>query len=438
MKRLTAIILLITLCAGLFGCHAQADHPSCTFYYFRTDPKFSGINGVIAPEQRQLSGGENDLDVLLELYLQGPMSQNLENPLPDSCPVPNWELSDGTLFLSFSQELAQLSGMDLTLAASCLARTFLELTGAESLVLTAEGKLLNGEAALVLSRDQLILRDDSMDQLRGEHTVYYTGVDRRYLIGHSVNVNLENREELPGLLLEQMLTVPQDTELRSLIPSGTKIRSVEVEDGLCTVDLSQEFESRRSFSHTGQLLSLMGIVNTLCNLSEIERVTFRVEGDPLVRYGALTLSDALVLDERFLGPVRTGLGEWDATIYLAHGEQVGLFPVPTRLRRSATASTPALMMRALLGNSGLNDLGTRIPDGTLLNSIQLEDQVCHVDLSEHFLSSPDLTWAVRVIVASLCTLDDISAVRITVNGGIPEGADPQLFGILSPNDAWFL
>jgi spore germination protein GerM len=438
MKRLTAIILLLTLCAGLLGCQTQEDHTSCTFYYFRSDPKFSGINGVIAPEQRQLPGGENDLDVLLELYLQGPAHQNLENPLPDNCPVPNWELSDGTLFLSFSQELAQLTGMDLTLAASCLARTFLELTGAETLVLTADGKLLNGEAALVLSRDQLILRDDSMDQLRGEHTVYYTGVDRRYLIGHSVNVNLENREELPGLLLEQMLTVPQDTELRSLIPSGTKIRSVRVEDGLCTVDLSQEFESRRSFSQTGQLLSLMGIVNTLCNLNEIDQVTFLVEGDPLVHYGAFALPDALVLDERFLGPVRTGLGEWDATIYLAHGQQAGLFPVPTRLRQSATASTPVLMMRALLGTSGLNDLDTRISAGTLLNSIQVEDQVCRVDLSEHFLNSPDLVWAVRVIVASLCTIEDISAVQITVDGVIPDGVDSELFGILSPNDSWFL
>lgn len=438
MRRLTAIFLLIAMTAGLFGCQSGELQTPDTFYYCRTEPIFSGTNGVIAPEQRDLADLDGDLDAILALYLQGPISQDLEDPLPDGCPAPAWELTEDTLSLHFSPELAQLSGMDLTLAASCLARTFLELTGAGTLILTAEGKLLNGETALILTREQLMLRDDSLDQLRGEHTVYYTGADRRYLIGHSINLDLSNREELPSLLLEQMLTAPEGTELRSLIPAGTKLRSVTVADKLCTVDLSREFENRRFYSNTAQLLSLMGIVNTLCNLSEIDRVAFQVEGDPLVHYGALTLSDALVPDERCIGPVRTGLGEWDATIFLAHGRQAGLYPMPTRLRQSAAVSTPALMMRALLEDSGLNGLDTRIPAGTTLNSIHVEEQLCYVDLSEHFAQTSDPTWAVRVIVASLCTLEDISAVRISVNGAVPEGFDPQLFGVLTPKDAWFL
>lgn len=438
MRRLTAIFLLITMAAGLFGCRIQEARTPCTFYYYRSDPKFAGTDGVIAPEQRDLAGVEGDLDAILALYLKEPMNHDLENPLPDGCPVPSWQLSEDTLYLHFSQELAQLSGMDLTLAASCLAHTFLELTGAERLTLTADGKLLNGETNLTLTREQLILRDDSLDKLRGEHTVYYTDRGRRYLVGHSISVDLSNREELPGFLLQQMLTAPEGMELRSTIPAGTTIRSVTVEDGLCTVDLSREFENRRFYSHSAQLLSLMGIVNTLCNLSEIDRVAFLVEGDPLFHYGVLSLSDALVADERCIGPVRTGLGEWDCTIYLAHGQQTGLFPMPARLRQSASVSTPALMMRLLLNDIGLNGLDTRIPDGTTLNSIHVEKRICHVDLSDQFLETQDLTWAVRVIVASLCTLDDISAVRITVNGAVPEGFDPQFFGVLTPKDVWFL
>lgn len=438
MKRLISILLIFTLAFGLFGCQRREMRAPHSFYYYRSDPVFAGTDGVIAPETRELAGIEDDLDAILELYFRGPESRELENLIPEDCPVPTWEREGDTLRLYFDQELADLGGVELTLAAACLSRTFLTLTGCERLILTADGRRLNGETAMELTLEGLSLRDDSMDQLRGEHTVYYADRERRYLIGQSVSFDLTNREELPQLLLEQMRTAPEGAELRSLIPNNTQINSVSIEDGLCSVDLSQEFLSNRFYSHTGQLLTLQGIVNTLCTLSEIDRVEFSVEGDLLVRYGALSVSGALLPDERSLGPVRTGLGELEATVYLAHGQQTGLFPVTTRLRQTAALSQSALMMRLLLEDPGTNDLKTRIPEGTKLNSIHVERRICHVDLSEQILETDDPTWAVRVITASLCTLDGISAVRITVNGDVPEGYSRQLFGVLIPKDDWFL
>lgn len=438
MKRLTAIFLLIALTAGLFGCQTRELRSPTNFYYSRIDPRFAGTDGIIAPEVRELAGMEKDFDAILELYFRGPQSRDLENLIPQSCPVPQWERSGDNLHLHFTQELADLSGVELTLASACLARTFLELTGCDTLVLTAEGRRLNGETSMVLTLDSLSLRDDSMDRLWGEHTVYYTDHTRRYLIGQSFSSDLTNPEELPGLLLEQMLQPPEGTELRSLIPAGTQIRSIRLADGLCSIDLSQKFVSNRFYSHTGQLLTLAGIVNTLCNISSIDRVEFYVEGDLLVHYGALSISGALLPDERSIGPVRTGLGELEATIYLAHGQQTGLFPVPVRLRQTAGLSQAALMMQLLLEDSGRNGLETRINAGTRLNSIRVEKRICHVDLSEEFLDGSDLTWAARVITASLCTLEGISAVHITVDGTVPDGYDPHIFGVLTPKDAWFL
>lgn len=439
MKKLTVFLLILAMAASCFGCQPQELRSPGNFYYYRNDTAFSGTDGVIAPEQRELAGMEDDLSAILALYCAGPLSRDFENPLPDDCPVPTYTLDGDTLYLHFSEEFAVLSGLELTMTAGCLARTFLELTGAEKLILTARGALLGGETSMTLTLDQLGLRDDSQDRLHGEHTVYYTGTDRRYLVGHSISLDLSVREELPGRLLEQMLAVPSGTGLRSVLPPGTRILSITTEDGLCTVDLSREFETRRFFSHTEQLLSLMGIVNTLTNLPEIDRVEFTIEGELLVRYGALSVSGPMQYDERFLGPVRTSLGERDATIFLAHGEQTALIPMPTRLRQTGSVSQAEMMLRALLLDSGINGFATQIPAGTHLNSVRLEDRICHVDLSEEYLTSPEnLLWSGRVITASLCTLEGISAVRITVNGAVPEGYDGSLFGVLMPKVDWFL
>ena len=62
-----------------------------------------------------------------------------------------------------------------------------------------------------------------------------------------------------------------------------------------------------------------------------------------------------------------------------------------------------------------------------------------MDLSSEFLEYPqDLTTAIRVLTASLCTLENISAVNITVDGRIPEGYPASWFGVLVPKSDWFL
>lgn len=437
MKKIISFLLVLSLTAALLGCQAQEPQVPGSFYYYRSDTAFSGTDGVIAPEIRELAGIAGDLDALLALYCQGPDSRELESPLPKNCPVPGHTLEGTTLYLHFGEEFAVLSGIELTVAAGCLARTFLNLTGAETLILTANGALMDGETSIRITLADLSLRDDSQDRLHGDYIVYYTGADRRYLVGQSVSVNLSAREELPGLLLERMRTAPAG--LRTVFPEGTRILSVSTEDGLCTVDLSTEFESRRFYTHTGQLLSLMGVVNTLTELPEIDRVEFTIDGALLVRYGSLSLSGPLEHDDRFLGPVRTSLGERDATIYLAQNEQTGLIPLPTRLRQTGAVSQPELILRVLLGTPDRNGLSTCIPQGTRLNSVRLDRRVCHVDLSAEYLDSPeDLLWAGRVITASLCTLDGVSAVMITVEGAVPAAFDAALFGVLAPKNDWFL
>lgn len=439
MKQVLALILCLCLAASLFACGGGDLRSPGNFYYYRAETSYSGADGVIAPEQRELAGLQSDLGALLELYCLGPKSPDLENPLPHGAHAEDFTLEDGVLTLRFSPSLAGLSGIELTVAAGCLARTFLELTGADTMILTAGGALLNGETSMILTLSDLGLRDDSLDLLHETFTVYYADPNRRYLIAQEVCVNLAAQEDIPSYLLQQLLTAPAGSGLRSALPDSTRIQSVTVENGLCTVDLSAEFESRRFFTHTGKLLSLMSVVNTLTALDGIERVEFSVDGNLLIRYGPISISQPLVRDERFLGPVRTGLGELDATLCLAHGTEPGLISIPARIRQTSAYSQAELLLRTLLSDPGTNDLSTRIPAGTRVNRVCVEDGICYVDLSEAYLNAPeDLLWSGRVIAASVCALEDVSGVQITVNGAVPGEFDQTLFGILVPDEDWFL
>lgn len=435
MKRLIALLLCLCLC----GCAKEEFRDPGIFYYPRTEAVYSGIDGVFAPEQQELSGLRGDVGALLALYCAGPRTEGLENPLPDGASLSAWSLEDTVLTLDFDSALGQLDGIDLTIAAGCLARTFLPLTGAKTLVLTAAGALLNGQTAMQLTATDLSLRDDSLDRLLQELTVYYTNKDRRYLIGQEVRVDPAAEESVPFQLLELLLTPPQSGDLRSALPTGTRILSVVVDDGLCTVELSTTFENRRFYSQTAQHLSLMSMVNTLTALPQIDRVEFVVNGNLLIRYGVLSIPEPLIRDERCIGPVRTGLGEQDATVYLANGSEGRLLGTAVRLQQSGTMSQAERIIRHLLSDPGTNGIRTHIPAGTALNSITVTGDVCTVDLSQEYLNSPaELGLSGRVIAASLCNLEGISQVTILVNGNIPGEFDRALFEQLCPNFDWYL
>lgn len=435
MKRL----ILLLLCAALIlgGCRTGTPREGDLFYYPQSEESLS--SGALASEVRDLTAIRSDLTAMAELYCAGPVTEGLDAPLPSGTVLESIVLEDGVLTMRFSQELAQLDGIELTVTAGALARTFLELTGAEELVITADGALLNGETALRLTLSQLSLRDDSLDRLHRDFTVYYASPDRRYLIGQEVSVHISSPEELPGQLLELLLTPPSGSGLRSALPEGTRFQSIAVENGLCTVDVSSEFENRRYYNMSAQCLSLLSVVNTLTGLEGIERVEFTVDGNLLIRYGSLFIDAPLERDERGVGPVRTGLGELDAILYLVHGPEKLLMPTPARVRRSTTVPLPELLVRSLLQDPGTNGIRSCIPEGTRLNGVTVTDETCFVDLSEQYLNDPaNLRSAGRVIAATLCALDEVDRVQILVNGAVPAEFDEELFGILTPNEDWFL
>ncbi len=431
MKRLIAVLLLAAL---LCGCGSQTVTRTATFYYCRTEPEYTGTEGVIAPEEREIS---SDLLTSLQSYCAGPSEPSLNSPLPRGCTPLAARVENGVLYLHFDAKLARLDGIDLTLAASCLARTFLPMTRAGKLVLTAEGTRIYGQHAITLGLDELDLQDDSLDRLYETFTVYYADSDRRYLIAQEVSVNLATEEDVKLHLLQHLQRAPAG--LHTPLPSGAEILGVTTENGLCTVALGPEFQRIRFTGYRAQLLTLMAMVNTLTSLPDVDRVEFTVGGDLLIRYGSIIIREPLQKDKRLQGPVRKGLGEADGTLYLPYGEEDLLMALPTRLRKSGTGTMAESVMTALLSDSGLNGMATGIPEDTGVLSIQTSAGTCTVDLSSHYLFAGErLQLCNRLIAASLMEVDGISKVKITVNGGIPQGYSEDFFEISTLDPEWFL
>lgn len=439
MKKTIALILCIALIIPLFGCGQNQPQIPGLFYYRRAETVYGIESGVIASEQREIAGMESKLDTLLELYFAGPESSNLESPFPRDAQVISWQLENETLRLTMNDSFGALSGVDLSIACVCIAKTFLGLTSATQVQFQTKDSLLNGEKFLILSEETISLYDNSLDQSREEFTVYYTDRQRRYLLAQEVSVNLATEHDVVAFLIESLLNPPEGSSLVSALPSNTKLLDYSIDNGICTINFSREFEHSGWTRCEAQRLSLLCVVNTLTQLEEIQQVEFCTEGNLLVQYQLINISGPFVFDENAIGPVRTGMSEFDATLYLANGTEQYLAAVPTRLRQGAGISQAEHVVEALLRYTPVNGFHSTIPANTTVNSVELRDGICYVDLSGEFLNGEDhLVRSVHSIIASVCALEDVRSAQITVDGRIPEGDYAYLFEEMSPQSDWFL
>ena len=438
MKKTAALLLSILLLLTA-GCDSEPAGITGSFYYRRAVTEFGVTDGIVTSEKREIPGPLTDTGALLDSYFSGPEDNGLISPFPRDSAAVNWEIRDQTLILTMNDSFGALTDVELSIACACICRTFTALLPVTEVQIQLEDSLIGGQKSIVLSEDDIRLYDNGLDQSRTEFTVYYTDNQRRYLIADKVSVNLATEDDVVSYLVEALMTPPENSGLYTAIPRHTELLSYSVDDGICTINFSSEFERNSWTGCEAQRLTLLSVVNTLTQLEGIQQVEFASEGSLLISYENLAISDPFVFDENAIGPVRTGVNEFDATLYLSNGTGDALAAVPTRVRQNSGISQAELVVEALLNYEPSNSLFTQIPEGTAIRSVTVRNGTCLVDLSREFLSSDaHLLRSVRSIVASLCSLNGINSVQITVEGQTPEGDYGQLFGVLFPQSNWYL
>ncbi len=159
MKRLCTIFILF--CILLSGC-AGTETPQnpIRFYYCREDISYRGTEGVICYELRESAGRETDHEALLQEYFMGPHSDHLSPTFPHAMTLKSFSVSGTGAEIVLSDRLAELKGIRLSVACGCIARTVMDLTGAESVRIRTENALLDNAKVITIDRNNLLLTDE--------------------------------------------------------------------------------------------------------------------------------------------------------------------------------------------------------------------------------------------------------------------------------------
>ncbi|MDF9408063.1 GerMN domain-containing protein [Pelotomaculum isophthalicicum JI] len=119
-----------------------------------------------------------------------------------------------------------------------------------------------------------IAKDDQKTNL----PVYYVKItaDDAYLV-REVHQVPYTKEVIKAALEELINTNPVTPGAVRVLPAGTKIRGISVQDGLATVDFSRDV-LRANVGASGEELGIQSIINTVTEFPGVQKVSFLVEG----------------------------------------------------------------------------------------------------------------------------------------------------------------
>ncbi len=147
--------------------------------------------------------------------------------------------------------------------------------GAETGVTVLPGRQNKGESAEMKAGPLVGKNSSSKVQV----ALYFADQGGDYLAAETREITLV--PALARVTIEQLISGPKDKKLTGTIPAGTKVLDLNIDQGLCRVDLSREFRDNHWGGSTGEILTVYSLVNTLTQFSSVEKVEILVEGQKI-------------------------------------------------------------------------------------------------------------------------------------------------------------
>lgn len=249
------------------------------------------------------------------------------------------------------------------------------------------------------------------------YQIYYINKEETAVVTESYEPEAQTTEDLIDELLQQLKTNPTDTEEKSAIPKNVSVSSWEIENGQLSLHFGSGYQE---MNRLYEILCRSAVVRTLCQIPEVESVTFLIGDNPLMNLDETPVGQMTA--DSFVENTGDEINTYtDTTLKLYFANKAGdkLVEEQVDVRYSSNMSVEKLVVEQLIRGPITKDVYPTIPPETKVLSVSVKDGICYVNLNDGFLEQGyDLTEAVPIysIVNSLTEIPGISKVQILVNG----------------------
>ncbi|NLY42591.1 MAG: GerMN domain-containing protein [Clostridiaceae bacterium] len=257
---------------------------------------------------------------------------------------------------------------------------------------------------------------DVLEAPQSKQTInlYFTDKENSKILSETREVIVKSMDQLPEIAINELLKGPVNLDMKNAIPEGTKLLSIREEDGLVIVNFSRDYYNTDDI---GEIVARFSVVNTLCDLPNVDKVLILVEGKELVGPSGNELGP-LEKDDAVYSPTKDFT---TITLYFADSEGMYLVPEKRQIIIKDNEPVEKYIMQELIKGPKSPGLSATVPPETKVLSIETKEKVCFVNLSSEFKlqhngGSTGEIMTIYSIVNSLTELESIDKVQFLIEG----------------------
>lgn len=206
--------------------------------------------------------------------------------------IRDFQIREKQLSLYFSKAYKNLQGIQEVLQRAAIVKTLCQVAGVEYVEFFVEDTslMVDGETVGVMSSlsflDSIGGDGDTQDKYV---TLYFSDNSGTGMKEVNCKLTYDMTVPLARLLIQKILEGPEELEdvntsdLKQTIPDGTTLNSLTIRDNVCYVDFSREFQNIQT--EVKSEIVIYSVVNTLCELSDVNKVQFTIDGEQKETYG---------------------------------------------------------------------------------------------------------------------------------------------------------
>jgi germination protein M len=108
--------------------------------------------------------------------------------------------------------------------------------------------------------------------------LYFADSQAMWLVPEDRVVTAAQADTYATLVVEELIAGPRSEGHFRTIPDGTKLLSLEIREEVAYVNFSKEIQTNHWGGSTGEMFTIMSIVNSLTESPDIKSVQFLIEG----------------------------------------------------------------------------------------------------------------------------------------------------------------
>lgn len=303
MKKNIALLLAFVMAFALSACGSKEEKVTEEISLYFAGKSSSNL----IYEKYEIVNAKSkkeSVEKTMEALLAGPKDKENNRAIREGTKLISTSVDNtGKATVNLSREFYNESNIYDILSASSIVKSLCSINGINSVTILVESMPLvspTGEELGSLSENDLVFDITATEQNEVNVKLYFSDNEAMYFVKENRKINVPTGESAEKLIVAELIKGPAKEKAIKTVPTETKIRSVETKDGICFVNLSNEFITKHSGGSSAEYMTIYSIVNSLTELSHIDKVQFLIEGEKKDTLVHFTLNEPFERDEAMI------------------------------------------------------------------------------------------------------------------------------------------